>query len=58
MGKKKLSLEEFTQKIYSIMKTRYGLNPNDYDETPEHFCSWTAQKYDLTDIRDTGFGLV
>lgn len=72
MGKKKFTLfEEYLHQVSLIMKSRYGLDPSDWDdetstqarnafdgdEAPDEFCTWYAERYELRDIRDTGFGI-
>lgn len=57
-----MTYEQHCQQILSIMKEKYCLDKNDYwseesvqqsydaGETPQDWCDWIAQKYDLTSL--------
>jgi len=62
-----MGIKEFKADVEQIFNDKYGINPDDcaddqviedaYEngETPEEFVEWVAEKYDLTDINETGW---
>ena len=64
MGKE---FKSFKSDVEQILNDKYGINPDDctdddvmrnaWDngETAEEFVEWVSDKYDLTDINDTGW---
>lgn len=66
-----MKFNQFISIVNSMMKSKYGLEPNDFDspdnpslktsyeigESPAEFVQWYADKHDLTPIGDGGSSL-